>query len=84
LVLPDGASRFGALVVDGQLKANGFEVVRVRAVPETYDVVEPGPPAWTELAPSKIALIQFVTGLAAEAGYGVCAGIVVIVITTSP
>jgi hypothetical protein len=82
-VVPDSATlRWGQVFIDAKKVGALVKVKRESADPETYEIVDPEPPALKALPVAKIDLIQYQRGADAERRYGLCPGVVAVVITT--
>ena len=81
--VPDSATeRYGQVIIDGKKVGSVVKVKREGTDPETFEIVDPEPPALKALPVAKIDLIQYSRGADAERQYGLCRGVVAIVITT--
>jgi hypothetical protein len=82
-VVSDSATqRYGQVIIDGKKVGSPVKVKRENSDPETFEIVDPEPPALKALPVAKIDLIQYQRGAEAERRYGLCPGVVAIVITT--
>jgi hypothetical protein len=81
--VPDSATaRWGQVFIDDKKIGALVKVKREGVAPETYEIVDSEPPALKALPVAKIDLIQYSRGGDAERRYGLCPGVVAIVITT--
>ena len=78
----DQPARFATIFVDGKVVASNLEARREQEFPETYELVNPEPPAVAAIPAGTIDLIQFLRGPDAERDYDLCPGVVAFVIST--
>jgi hypothetical protein len=81
-VAESAAERYGQVFIDGKKVGTAVKVKREGGDPETYEIVDSEPPQLRKLPVAKIDLIQYSRGPEAEKRYGLCPGVVAIVITT--
>jgi hypothetical protein len=81
--VPAGATeRYARVFIDGRAVGGNLKVKLESGEPESYEILDPEPAELAKLPVAKIDLIRYDKGPEAEAKYGLCKGMVAVVITT--